>query len=216
VTIVRGGTHDRRAVKLYYTPTSPFVRKVLVCAHELGLAEQIRCELLRPTPTKADPTLSKANPLNKIPALELEDGTALYDSPVICEYLEAMVPSKQLVPPAGIERWRVLRLQALCDGILDAGILHFYERQHRPKDLWWNPWLDGQREKALQGLDALEEEAARFEGDVDLAQICAGVTVGWLEFRDVFGEIREGRPRLTRWYERFSTRPSMVSTAPHA
>lgn len=203
-------------MKLYYTPTSPFVRKVLVCAKELDLGDRIETELLRPTPTKADPTLSKANPLNKIPALVLDDGSTLYDSPVICDYLETLGEARSLVPATGADRWRVLRVQALCDGILDAGILHFYEKAHRPRELWWSPWLEGQREKALQGLDALEAEVARFDELVDLGQICAGVTVGWLEFRDVFGDIRAGRPALTAWYEAFSKRPSMVETAPRA
>lgn len=203
-------------MKIYYTPTSPFVRKVLVCARELGLADRIETELLRPTPTKADPTLSKANPLNKIPALVLEDGSTLYDSPVICEYLATLAPERSLVAASGAERWRVLRLQALCDGVLDAGILHFYEKAHRPSNLWWDPWLEGQQEKALQGLDALESEVARFGDRVDLAQICAGVTLGWLEFRNVFGDIRANRRELFRWYDEFAKRPSMVATVPHA
>lgn len=204
-------------MKLYYTPTSPFVRKVLVAARELGLGDRIETELLRPTPTKADATLSKANPLNKIPALIIEDGSALYDSPVICEYLCALAGDTTVLPASGAARFRVLRLQALCDGILDAGILHFYERMHRPKELWWDAWLEGQREKALQGLDALEREASSFSNDaVDLAQIAAGATIGWLEFRDVFGDIRSGRPTLSQWYAAFSERDSMKSTAPHA
>lgn len=203
-------------MKIYYTPTSPFVRKVLVCARELGLADRIETELLRPSPTKADPTLSKANPLNKIPALVLEDGSTLYDSPVICEYLATLAPERALVASSGPERWRVLRLQALCDGVLDAGILHFYEKAHRPSNLWWDPWLEGQREKALQGLDALESEVAHFGKSVDLAQICAGVTLGWLEFRNVFGDIRANRRKLFHWYDEFAKRPSMAETVPHA
>lgn len=203
-------------MKIYYTPTSPFVRKVLVCARELGLEDRIETELLRPTPTKADPTLSKANPLNKIPALVLEDGSTLYDSPVICEYLQTLAPARALVAASGADRWRALRLQALCDGVLDAGILHFYEKAHRPDNLWWDPWLEGQQEKALQGLDALEREVAHFGATVDLAQICAGVTLGWLEFRNVFGDIRANRRNLFHWYDEFAKRPSMVATAPHA
>ena len=203
-------------MKLYYTPTSPFVRKVLVTAYELGLDERIVTELLRPTPTKSDATLSRTNPLNKIPALITDDGDALYDSVVICEYLASLAPERPLVPAAGPERWRVLRVQALCDGILDAAILVFYERANRPRELWWPAWLDGQSEKALQGLDALEVEVARFGDDVDLAQICAGATLSWLEFRDVLGNLRASRPHLAAWYERFSARPSMRATEPHA
>lgn len=201
-------------MKLYFTPTSPYVRKVMVAAHETGLIGRIETLFLRPTPVKADPVLSKDNPLSKIPAL-LEDGKpALYDSPVICEYLDGLHGGKKLIPPSGPERWRVLRTQALTDGILEAAILVFYEVQHRPAELHWSPWLDGQREKANQGLDALEHEVTLFADDVDLAQVCAGVTLGWLEFRNVLGDIRARRPKLFAWYDEFRKRPGMVATEP--
>lgn len=202
-------------MKLYYTPTSPFVRKVLVAAHELGLADRVETTFLRPSPTKADATLSATNPLAKIPALITDEGDALYDSPVICEYLGSLAGDRTLVPARGPERWKVLRTQALCDGVLEAGILVFYERAHRPKELWWPDWLDGQREKALQGLDALEREAISWGASPDLGQVSAGVTIGWLEFRNVFGDLREPRPNLFAWYERFRGRPSMQQTEPH-
>lgn len=201
-------------MKLFYTPTSPFVRKVLVAAHELGLADRIETTLLRPTPTKADPTLSRINPLNKIPALVLDGGAALYDSRVICEYLDSLGGGR-LIPAAGEERWRVLRQQALADGILDAAILLFYERVQRPAEFHWPPWLDGQAEKARQGLDALETEVASFPEPVDLAQIAAAITLGWLEFRAPLGDLRATHPRLFAWYDRFRERPSMKATEPH-
>lgn len=211
-----GALIPSRAMKLYYTPTSPFVRKVLVAAHELSLIDRIETELLRPTPVKADPTLSKTNPLNKIPALVTDEGEGLYDSPVIVEYLDALAGGGRILPREGAARWRALRTQALADGVLDAGILVFYERANRPKELWWPTWLDGQREKAMQGLDALDREAAHFTDAVDVAQIATAAAFGWLEFREVFGDVRTGRPALTAWYERFAARPSMVATAPKA
>ena len=216
-------------MRLYYTPTSPFVRKVLVAAHELGLASRIQTEFLRPTPTAPDPVLSRANPLAKIPALVTDDAdptSALYDSPVICAYLDQLAVAEgraPLVPPAGPEHWRVLRCQALCDGILDAGILVFYERAQRPAALHWDAWLEGQTAKVQQGLDALEREVGTFgaAGDVvgagdmvDLAQVCAGVTIGWLEFRNAVGEIRTRRPALMAWYDAFRRRDSMRATEP--
>ncbi len=203
-------------MKLYYTPTSPFVRKVLVSAHELGIADKLELTFLRPTPTKADSELSKVNPLNKIPALLLDDGTVLYDSSVIVEYLSSLAWGKPLLPASGLERFRVRRLEALSDGILEAGILVFYERASRPEEHWWQPWLDGQSEKARQGLDALETEVDRFGPEVDLAQISAAITFGWLEFRNTLGDIRHGRPKLAGWYDRFRARPSMVATEPKA
>ncbi len=203
-------------MKLYYTPTSPFVRKVLVAAHEIGLADRIETVFLRPTPTKTDPKLSADNPLSKIPALILDDGTALYDSFVICDYLDSLHAGRKLVPERGEGRFRVLRQHALASGILEAAVLVFYERTLRPKEHQWEPWLEGQTQKARQGLDALEQEAKRFPETVDLAQIGAAVALGWLEFRDVFGDLRAGRPDLFAWYERFRARPSMKATEPHA
>lgn len=202
-------------MKLYYTPTSPFVRKVLVVARELGLDGRIETTFLRPTPVKADPELSAVNPLNKIPALVLDEGGVLYDSSVIVEYLATLSPDgARILPHAGPARWSARRLEALCDGILEAAIQVFYEKQNRPEALWYQPWLDGQSEKVRQGLDALEREAGSL-GD-DLGAICAAVTFAWLEFRKPVGDVREGRPVLTAFYERFAARPAMAATVPVA
>lgn len=213
----RGVAHGS-GMKLFHTPTSPFVRKVMVTAHELGAP--LATVFLRPSPMAPDATLSASNPLSKIPALVLdphEGGEVLYDSPVICEYLDATF-GPRLLPAAGPERWRTLKLQALADGVLDAGILVFYERTQRPKELHWEAWLAGQTTKVLQGLDALDALAADW-GDgpdaVDLGRIAAACALGWLAFRDVVGPMREGRERLFAWYDRFAQRPSMVATAPH-
>jgi glutathione S-transferase len=192
------------------------VRKVMVMAHETGLAGRIETTLLRPTPTKADPGLSHDNPLSKIPALITDDGLALYDSPVICEYLDSLHAGPKLIPARGAERFQVLRRQALGDGILEAAVLVFYERTMRPAAHQWASWISGQIEKATQGLDAVEREVGSFGDEVDLGQICVGALVGWLEFRNVLGDIRAGRPALTAWYERFRTRESMKATEPHA
>jgi glutathione S-transferase len=201
-------------VKLFSTDTSPYVRKVLVAARELGLGDRIEKVLLRPSPLEASPALSVHNPLNKIPALVGDDGTALYDSPVICEYLDSLHSGRKLVPETGPRRFDVLRRQALCDGMLEAGVLVYYELATRPKELHWAPWLDGQRQKARQALDALEVEVPAFGHEIDLGQICAGVALGWLEFRKPLGDIRPGRPALFAWYEVFRKRPSMAATEP--
>jgi glutathione S-transferase len=184
----------------------------MVSALELGI--ELETVFLRPSPLNPDPELSVSNPLSKIPALVLDDGTALYDSPVICEYLDGLAGGGRLLPASGSARWRVLRLQALADGIVDAGVMVFYESTLRPEALRWEAWLEGQRAKLRQGLDVLEGEAASFAG-VDLGQISAAAAIGWLEFRGCFGDVRAGRPALTRWYEAFSQRPSMVATIPH-
>jgi len=203
-------------MKLYHTPTSPFVRKVMVAAHELALIDRIETIFLRPSPLKADPELARTNPLSKIPALVLDDGTVLYDSSVICEALEEMASGRRIIPEKGPERWRALRVQSLCDGILEAAIQVFYEGQHRPKEMRWEPWCAGQSEKARLGLDALEADVASFGAAADIGQITAGSMLGWLVFRGVLGDVLAERPKLSRWYETFSSRPSMQATAPHA
>jgi glutathione S-transferase len=203
-------------MKLYVTSTSPYVRKVLVTAHELGLAHRIEPVTRRPSPLKADPVLSAVNPLNKIPALVLDDGTVLYDSPVICEYLQSLAPSVTVIPASGPDRFHVLRTQALADGILDASVLVFYERRDRPKAMQWADWLDGQTQKANAGLDALEREASRIHlgPTLDLGVIAMGVTLDWLSFRAPLGDIFATRPNLRALAEELARRPCMETTAP--
>jgi glutathione S-transferase len=203
-------------MKLYYTNTSPFVRKVMVVAHETGLLGRIETAFLRPSPLGPDPILSRENPLSKIPVLITDDGLTIYDSAVICEYLDGLHQGKKLIPASGPERWRVLRLQALADGILEAGVAVLYERTHRPKELHFAPWLDGQLTKVTQGLDALEGEVQQFGGAPDLAQIAVGCTVGWIAFRELVPALREGRRALFAWYDTFSARQSMKATVPTA
>jgi glutathione S-transferase len=202
------------AMQLFHTSTSPFVRKVMVVAHELGLADRITTEFLRPVPTSADARLSATNPLSKIPALVRDDGTALYDSSVICEYLCSLVPTQTLLPAAGEPRWQVLRRQALASGMLDAGILIFQEGHLRPEPLRWTDWTAGQGAKVRQALDALEREVPHFGGGFDLGHIAVACAFGWLEFRSVVGDLRVERPRLSSWYDAVLARPSMQATLP--
>ena len=201
-------------MKLFHTATSPFVRKVMVSAHELGLTDRIETTHLRPSPLATDPTLSQQNPLSKIPALVLDDGSSLFDSRVICEYLDTLHDGEKLVPATGPERWRVLRMQALADGMLEAGVQVFYERAHRPKELQWQGWMDGQGAKVRQALDALEAGASELRGPRDLGKIAVACTVGWLEFREIVPGLREGRSALFTWYDEFRERPSMTATQP--
>ena len=200
-------------MELFQTPTSPYVRKVLVAAHELGVANDLTLTYLRPSPAAADPTLSARNPLSKIPTLILDDGTALYDSPVICDYLDARA-GYRLTPQSGPERWRALRVQALADGMLDAGILFFYESSQRPAALQWPTFLESQATRVRQGLDVLEREVDHFPAEVDIGQIAVACTLGWLAFRNPIPDLREGRPKLFAWYDAFAERPSMQATIP--
>jgi glutathione S-transferase len=200
-------------MRLYYTPTSPFVRKVMVVAHELGLLGRIETEFKRPTPWAPDEQLSRHNPLSKVPTLILDDGSSLFDSRVIVEYLDSLHGGRKLLPERGAERMRVLRTQALADGVLDGGVLAFYEGR-RPETLRWPEWENGQKTKIRQGLDALEAEAANFAEPLDLGQIAVGVAIGWIIFREIVENPLRSRPRLAGWYDAVRRRPSFKSTEP--
>jgi len=203
-------------MKLYYSPASPYARKVLVLAQETGLAGRIEVISASVTPTKPEPTISKANPLAKIPTLVTDDGMPLYDSRVICEYLDSLHSGRKMCPESGKARWAVKRLEALGDGMTDAGILARYEVSVRPPEKQWADWIAGQSAKVQQSLDQLESEVGQFGREPDLGQIAVACSIGWLEFRKPAGEIRPGRPKLFAWYDAFAKRPSMASTAPKA
>ncbi|HEY4163570.1 MAG TPA: glutathione S-transferase N-terminal domain-containing protein [Dongiaceae bacterium] len=197
-------------MKLRYSVTSPFVRKVVVTAIETGQDQEIDR-----TPTNtADPAsgLSVDNPLNKVPALLLDDGTRLYDSAVICEYLDSRKGGR-MFPAAGPARWTALRRQALADGMMDAALLRRYETQ-RPENLRSAEWDKKQALKVSQGLNALEGEASDF-GDVsDIGTLTVAVMLDYLDFRFKSDAWREGCPSLAAWYETFSKRPSLQATRP--
>jgi len=203
-------------MKLYMSTASPFARKVRVVARETGLDARIEEIPVTVSPVKANAELARANPVMKVPTLALDDGTALFDSPVICEYLDSLHSGRKLFPPAGQARWAALRLQAAGDAILDAGILSRYEMVLRPEPLRWTDWIAGQKEKWHTGLDFFERNAAGLEGEPTIGGITVGCALGWLDFRWGDDDWRKGRPNLARWYEGFAARPSMQATIPRA
>ncbi|HTX06269.1 MAG TPA: glutathione S-transferase [Steroidobacteraceae bacterium] len=199
-------------MQLYFSPTSPYVRKVRISAQELGFGEKIELISIALTPINPDDALRSSNPLGKIPTLITDDGDALYDSPVICEYLDALAGGHRLFPAAGPARWRALRRQALADGILDAAVLLRYEQTLRPKELRWQEWVDGQWLKMRTGLDALERE--HLEGAFDIGAVSIACALGYLDFRYASEGWRASRPRLTAWAGGISQRPSLRATVP--
>lgn len=200
-------------MKLSFSSASPYVRKVRVVAHEVGLDGKIESFSAQVAPTKFNAEFAKSNPLAKVPALVLDGGEALYDSPVICEYLDHLGGGK-LFPAPGPARWTALRRQALADGLLDAALLTRYEMTLRPENLRWKDWSDGQMSKITTALDALEAEASKLGGTVDIGTITIGCALGYLDFR--FGDMgwRTGRPKIAAWFEQFNARPSMKATMP--
>jgi glutathione S-transferase len=200
-------------MKLLYSPSSPYVRKALVLAKETGLDGKIETVSVTTTPIAPASEVSARNPISKIPAL-IDGGMTLYDSPVVCEYLDSKHRKKKLFPAKGKARWAALRQQALGDGLLDAALLARYEGFLRPADKRWPEWSDGQMAKINGALDAMEKEAATLKGAPTIGHITFGCALGYLDFR--FAELgwRDKRKKLAAWYAKFAQRPSMKTTMP--
>jgi glutathione S-transferase len=194
-------------MQLRYATTSPFVRKVTVTAIETGQDGEIE----RVKTSTADPELARHNPLNKIPALVLEDGAVLIDSAVICEYLDSRKGGKLF--PAGSARWPVLSRMALCDGIMDAAILRRYESL-RPETLRSIEWDARQKSKIDNSLAALEREAGAFGDQADIGTLTVAIMLDYLDFRFRAEAWRDAHPALAQWHKAFSERPSLQSTIP--
>lgn len=198
-------------MKLRYSPTSPYVRKVMITVLETGLAAEI--ERVPTNVWDPETDIATDNPLGKVPALITGGGETLYDSPVICEYLDSLHDGLKLFPPVGGPRWTALRRMALADGILDAGVARRLE-ELRPAAERSPAWIERNWRTVRRGLDALEEEAGALDGPVTIGHIAIGCALGWLAFRFPAEPWHTGRPALLAWYERFSLRGSMRETEP--
>jgi glutathione S-transferase len=183
-------------------------------ARETGLAARVEEIESAVSPVAPNEILARENPLVKIPALVTDTGETLYDSAVICEYLDTLHAGRKFFPAAGPQRFTALRRQALTDGILEAAVLCRYEVAVRPEALRWNDWIDGQKRKIRGGLDALEGEVATWGDEFDIGQIGAACVCGYLDFRFADLNWRAGRPKLAAWFERAAQRPSVRETAP--
>lgn len=199
-------------MKLYWSSRSPYVRKVMVTAHELGLAEQIACERVIVSAIKPNTDVMAHNPMAKLPTLILDDGTALYDSRVICEYLASRMTTPALFPAGGPERITALRRQALADGLLDTLLAWLMERA-KPAELQQAALIDGCRMKLRAVLAAMESDAAALErAPLSIGQIATGVALAYLDFRFEPENWRQGHPQLTAWHAAFDARASMAAT----
>lgn len=200
-------------MRLFHSPTSPYVRKVMVLLHETGQIDDVTTETTVGTPLKPASGLPAKNPLGKVPALERPDGPTLYDSRVICRYLDARAGAG--LYRDGDAHWDMLTLEATGDGIIDAALLIAYEWRLRPEDLRFPDWVEGQWAKAANALDALESRwMGHLEGPINIGQISVGCALGYLDMRNADREWRKDRPALANWFARFSQRPSMQVTEP--
>ena len=201
-------------MKLLYQTHSPYARKVLVAAHELGLQHRIEVIHHETSPTRRNDEVFALNPLGKVPVLIVDDGPALFDSSVICEYLDGLHDGVRIIPVEHRARFRALRRQALALGMADAGIAARWEAERRPEASLWLPMLQGQLEKLAAACDLLEQElgdALPAEAVPDIGDIALATTLSWIAFRHVY-PFADGHPRLSAWYARFSQRPSMLAT----
>jgi glutathione S-transferase len=196
-------------MKVFYSPFSPFVRKVLVSAAELGLEiETLECAA---HPVMRDGKIVATNPLGQVPTFFADDGTELYDSRVICEYLDMLAGGNKLIPASGQARWQRLVEQSLADGLLNAALLMRYEQVIRPDGLRFEPWQQGQHEKVVCVLDRLEAWAPTFADRIDIGTISIACALAYLDLRFPEESWRT-RPGLAAFYERFSERESMQRT----
>jgi glutathione S-transferase len=194
-------------MKLRYSTTSPFVRKVHVLALETGQIDKI--DLVKTVTT--DPDLGRNNPLQKVPAMEMDDGSSLYDSRVICEYLDTQAGGK-FFPPAGPARWTALRRQALADGMMDAAVLRMMESK-KPENLRSADWDKRQNLKVTQGLAVLE--ADHLGPQLDIGTLAVAIVLDYLDFRFKAEDWRPAHPKLAAWHKTFSERASLKKTLPH-
>ncbi len=196
-------------MKLFHSATSPFVRKVMACAIARGIDG--RLELVTTNAQASPAELLGANPLSKVPALLTDDGEGLFDSPVICEYLDSIGDAPPLFPPMGDARWAALKQQALGDGMMDAGVARRGEST-RPVEAARSAFMD--RQKAAVDRAVMLLEAAVPGPGLDIGTIAIGCALGYLDFRYAHEAWRERAPKLAVWFAAFAAHPCMARTAP--
>lgn len=196
-------------MKLLYQNHSPYARKALVFAHEVGLASSIEVIHHETSPLWRNPEVHEQNPLGKVPVLIRPDQPTIFDSDVICAHFDTLHSGTSLIPSHGEARWQALRIQSIAQALADIGVSIRWETTRRPEELRYPALCEGLRKKLIESYDWLEREL-----DVDtplhVGHIALATTLSWLEFRDL--PSFRGRPRLERWFDEFQKRPSMLAT----
>lgn len=200
-------------MKLAYSPASPYVRKVMVLLHETGQLDDVALDDGSGTPLAPNAQTVQKNPIGKIPALQRPDGATLYDSRVICAFLDVRAGDK--LYPSGTRRWETLTLEATGDGIMDAALLMTYEGRMRPAELQMSEWVDAQYGKVEQACAALNTRwMSHLAGPLDMGQVAVACALGYVDFRHAHRDWRKGNDALAKWFETFSQRSSMQATMP--
>ena len=200
-------------MKLYHSPASPFVRKVVVLLHELDKADAVDLETITTTPVTTDDGLKAANPLGRLPALERPDGATLYDSRVITAYLNDLYSGK--LYPTNTARWETLTLEATGDGIMDSAVSMAYEVRLRAPEQQSSEWIEAQWAKVSRALSVLNARwMSHLTGPVNMGQISVACALSYIDLRHDARGWRDGNDALNHWHAAFSERPSMVATRP--
>lgn len=198
-------------MKLHVSPSSPYARKVRVAVRELGLEDRIEETITIPWDEGADAAMR--NPAGKVPVLITDDGGSLFDSPVICEYLDSLGGRAPLFPPAGPARWAALRRQALADAMLDAMVARRVE-DARPGDADSEYWIDRHWAAAQRCIDEMERTLPDGGKPIDIGDVAVAVALAQILFRFGGQDWRPSRPGLASWFEEIARRPSFAATRP--
>lgn len=201
------------AMTLYGSPASPFARTVTIVVHELGLADDVAIEATAVKPTAPNVEFQALNPLRRVPALGLEDGSVIVDSPVICEYLADRVGDTRLFAKGSPDHWHVMSDYAIARQMAELAVSCRYEQAVRPEDKQWAAWVDDAFDKIGAGL-ARFDAAPPSRGRLTIADIALGVTLDYLAFRFASYDWPSRAPALGLWLEPLSTRPSFAATRP--
>lgn len=196
-------------MKLLYQTHSPYARKALVFAHEAGIAGDLEVIHQETSPTVRNERVFAENPLGKVPVLLRPGASAIFDSDVICAYLDTLHGGRKLIPEGGAERWQALRVQAVAQGLCEAGNLVRWETVRRPEHLRYALLRDGHVGKLTTSFDWLERHLD-VASAVHIGHIAVATALSWLEFRALPGF--RTQPRLVEWFDRFAQRPSMRAT----
>ena len=197
-------------MKLLYQTHSPYARKALVFVHEAGLADRIEVVHHETSPTRRNPAVFAENPLGKVPVLLRPGRAPIFDSDVICAYLDTLHTGRKLIPAEGEARWHALRVQSVAQGLADAGIAIRWETVRRPEALRYPPLADGYTDKLIASYDWLERELD-VDAEVHVGHVAVATALSWLEFREL-PTFRHRRPRLVKWFDAFEQRASMRAT----
>ncbi len=200
-------------MKLCYMAQSPCARKALVCAAEMGIADQLTVVEVETSPIHPSPWPTEWNPHANVPVLVCDDGLTLYDADVICSYLADLSGDRTVLPRARGARWRALGLNALAAGIADAAIA-IRQEETRPMMLYWRDWVLAQSAKMVRAFDVLERDDAFFDEPLSIGQIAVATSLEWCDYRQITPDFREGRSRLAAWFAAFRARPSMRRLPP--